>query len=260
MFTIKERNEILERIIKFLKTLDVKLIALVGSCGNDSANKFSDLDIDVVVDKLKIDQALESFKKFVQTMDLFEYFEMIYSEESKLIGAFLNNGLELDICFNSIDEFEKNRKIVARNKIKILLGDKRYEVVKKEKQPFNKNSLSHIGKTAWYNIKNAMFALKRNHLFRAVKEIEDLRNEAVYVYGDVVDIETQHFKSVDKFDENFKQQLAQSYPENLTYDKIKTALFKTLDLFYWVLEKSNADNESVKYKNIFSKLASDIKL
>ena len=260
MFTIDERNEILERIIKFLKTLDVELIALVGSCGNDSADQYSDLDMSVVVDKNKLQEIFNKYEKFVNTMDIFKYFKTTYNEESLLIGAFLNSGLELDVGFNTLHEFEKNRIKTIRNKISVVYGDKSYENVEKIKSNTNNDSLNYIIETAWYNIKNAMVALKREKLFRTVKEIDDFRLIVVETYGKAKNIETKHFRQVDILDNDFKQLLANSYFKEFSYNGLKISLLNTLDLFYWVLEKLNASDESKNYKNIFTKLLREIEL
>ena len=144
MFTVEERKEILERITKFLKTLDVKLIALVGSCGNGSADQYSDLDMSVVVDKNKLQEIFNKYEKFIDTMDIFKYFKTTYNEESLLIGAFLNSGLELDVGFTTLNEFEKNRIKRTQNKISVVYGDKSYENVDKVKSNTNNDSLNYI--------------------------------------------------------------------------------------------------------------------
>lgn len=260
MFTIDERNEILERIIKFLKTLDVELIALVGSCGNDSADQYSNLDMSVVVDKNKLQEIFNKYEKFVNTMDIFKYFKTTYNEESLLIGAFLNSGLELDVGFTTLNEFEKNRIKRTQNKISVVYGDKSYENVDKVKSNTNNDSFNYIIETAWHNIKNAMVALKREKLFRTVKEIDDFRLKVVETYGKAKNIETKHFRQVDNLDNDFKQLLANSYFKEFSYNGLKISLLNTLDLFYWVLEKLNASDESQNYKNMFTKLLREIKL
>ena len=260
MFTVKERNEILERIIKFLKTLDVKLIALVGSCGNGSADQYSDLDMSVVVDKNKLQEIFNKYEKFINTMDIFKYFKTTYNEESLLIGAFLNSGLELDVGFTTLNEFEKNRIKRTQNKISVVYGDKSYENVEIINTNANYDSLNYIIETAWYNIKNAMVALKREKLFRTVKEIDDFRLIVVETYGKAKNIETKHFRQVDNLDNDFKQLLANSYFKEFSYNGLKISLLNTLDLFYWVLEKLNASDESQNYKNMFAKLLREIKL
>lgn len=82
----------------------------------------------------------------------------------------------------------------------------------------------------------------------------------VETYGNAKNIETKHFRQVDTLDNDFKQLLANSYFKEFSYNGLKISLLNTLDLFYWVLEKLNASDESQNYKNMFTKLLREIKL
>ena len=82
----------------------------------------------------------------------------------------------------------------------------------------------------------------------------------VETYGKAKNIETKHFRQVDTLDNDFKQLLANSYFKEFSYNGLKISLLNTLDLFYWVLEKLNASDESQNYKNLFTKLLREIKL
>ncbi len=82
----------------------------------------------------------------------------------------------------------------------------------------------------------------------------------VETYGKAKNIETKHFRQVDTLDNDFKQLLANSYFKEFSYNGLKISLLNTLDLFYWVLEKLNASDESQNYKNMFTKLLREIKL
>ena len=76
----------------------------------------------------------------------------------------------------------------------------------------------------------------------------------VEIYGNAKNIEKKHFRQVDTLDNDFKQLLANSYFKEFSYNGLKISLLNTLDLFYWVLEKLNASDESQNYKNMFTKL------
>lgn len=260
MFTIEEREKTLKALIKYLKTLDVEMIALVGSNGNKSADQYSDIDISIVVNKKKLQKVFDECVRYVQTLDIFKYFKTYYNENSWLIGAFLNNGLELDIGFNTYEEFEKGRLKRPNYKIKIVYGDKSLEKVKAKTETNLTEEIDYLVNEAWYNIKNAMFALKRQKLFRAIKEIDDFRLDIVSAYGRTNGFDTKHFKNVDILDEEFKNKLVNTYFTQLSYNGIKKSLFNSLDLMYWVLIKSKRENEAKNYNQMFNKLAQDIKL
>lgn len=259
MFSPSEREEILENIVNFLKTQKVEIIALVGSNGNGTADEYSDLDLSVATTKTNLKICFDGCVNLIKSFDTFRYFETIYNDESLLVGGFLNSGLEIDIGICTVEEFNKNRIKRAKSKIKIIYGDKSLESVDRKNEQKNKNNC-YLIETAWYNIKNAMVALKRGRLFRAIKEIEELRNDIVCFYGCVNDIESKHFREVDNLDENFKLDLAKSYCKDISYEGVKNSLFNTLDLLYFVLDSSGNDKDRQDYQNLFERLAKDINL
>ncbi len=259
MFSKKEREEILDDIINFLKSQKVEIISVVGSNGTGKADEFSDIDMSVVVSKENLKVCFDNCVKFVKNLDYFRYFETFYNENSMLVGAFLNNGLELDIGFVTIEEFTKNRLKMAKSKIKIVYGDKSLENIESPNKKDN-NKIDDLISTAWYNIKNSMVALKRGNLFRGVKEIEELRIDIVDAYSSRNAIESKHFREVDKLDEEFKTKLAESYLTGVSYNSIKNSLINTLNLLCFVLNKYGYTKDSDDYKNLFNRLFTDINL
>lgn len=264
MFTIEEREIIKDKIVDyFSKDKNVLAVCLVGSNATGDSDEYSDLDISIIVEDEHIKTIWQKFYDDIALNEqIFRYFKLQFNKNSYLVSIFLNNGLEIDIGFTGVEGFiEKN---TSKPNLKYLEAYKKSNFV----IPSTNNLLRYDGmkdlekanSNIWYNFKNAMFALKRNKLFRCAKEIEECRNDIINIITSLNNLESKHFKEVDKLTEENKHKIETTYPKRISYYSLKDALLSTMNLFFEILRNNGFVKEASEYYNLFSKLLHDIKL
>ena len=112
----------------------------------------------------------------------------------------------------------------------------------------------------WYNFKNCIFALKRNRIFRAVNEVEEIRNQIIELYANEYDLEYKHFKDLDNLPANIKQNLKKCFIKEVSYQEIKSALICSLNEFCKYLKKNNLNDKAKSYKEMFENLFKEVSL
>lgn len=262
MFATDERNLIKDQIVKnFSKIKEVDAIYLVGSNATGDADCYSDLDFKIVTKEDCVRRIADKFYNELKDKTIFRKFRVDLGNEI-LVGMFLNNALEIDICFTSLSEFKsKNlnkvnpicKQLYKKENFKSprIVGKKSYDV---------DGLLNNLDNWVWYHLKNAMFALKRNNLFRCLKEIEEARDDLIGVIAGANNVESKHYRQIDKLNKKIKNKIEKTYPKEIAYNNLKLCLFKFMQLLYETFEELGMKLQSEEYKKLFSKLAKDISL
>jgi hypothetical protein len=88
-------------------------------------------------------------------------------------------------------------------------------------------------------------AVNRNQLFRALKELEDLRNVVVEIWASQKGKVAKHFRDVDEADQDFRVHLSSTYPKTIKLNDLAYAFNRTFDLFFKLAEESDPQNKEI---------------
>ena len=263
MFTIDEREIIKKELVDYLSRFDViQSICLVGSNATGKADMYSDLDFTVIVKEDYVKKIWEEFYNDLHNEQIFRKFKVEFGGNEYLVGMFLKNALELDIGFTTLKNFEIKNLNKPNLKYQALYEKDGFRTpVIVSKASYNgKNILEKANTDIWYNFKNAMFALKRNRLFRCLNEIEESRNYIIQIISSLNNLESKHFKQIDDLPEEYKTKIIQTYPSEITYNELKNSLLNIMNLFYETLKSNEKIPQAEEYKCLFAKLMKDINL
>lgn len=261
MFTIDEREMIKKELVDYLSKFDmIQAICLVGSNVTGKADIYSDLDFTVIVKEDCVKKVWEEFYNALHNEQIFRKFKVDFGGNEYLVGIFLKNALELDIGFTTLENFKTKNLNRPNLKYQSVYNKIGFEVpVIVNTAPYDgKKILERANTDIWYNFKNAMFALKRNRLFRCLKEIEESRNYIIQIIASFNNLESKHFKQIDDLDDEYKNKIVQTYPSKITYEELKNSLLNVMNLFYETLKRNGLQEEAEEYQHLFVKLMEDI--
>ena len=263
MFTIEEREVIKQKLVDYLLKFDtIQAIFLVGSNATGKADIYSDLDFTVIVNDDYVEDIWKKFYDVLNNEQIFRKFKVDFGGNEYLVGMFLKNALEMDIGFTTLNNFETKNLKRPNLKYKVLYEKDGFKVpVIISRATYNGlNILEGADSDIWYNFKNAMFALKRNKLFRCINEIEESRNYIVKIIASFNNLESKHFKQIDYIKEEVKTKIEKTYPNQISYEGLKSSLLNVIDLFYETLKMNGKEKQAEEYKSLFEKLMKDINL
>lgn len=263
MFTSNEREDIKTKLVNYLsKYNNVQSICLVGSNATSKADIYSDLDFSIIVKEDCVKELWEEFYNILHDEQIFRKFKVDFGNDEYLVGLFLNNGLELDIGFTIADSFADKNSHKPNLKYKVLYEKDGFETPKVvNNAKFNGlKILEKANNDIWYNFKNAIFALKRNNLFRCLNEVEESRNYLISIIASLNNLESKHFKQIDRLSDYYKKLIMRTYPCKITYKQLKRSLLNVMNLFYIVLRENGLNTEAEEYKQLFTELMKEVKL
>ena len=264
MYSIDERNQTIQKLLKhFSQCEGIEAVVLVGSNARHEADQYSDIDMSIVAKEAYIKKLWLSTEKWLKkNFDFFKHFMQIYSENSLLIGMFLNNGLELDLGFTNRELFASHSINRPTLKQEILYATKDFEIDKKVITADTDVStlIESRVNDMWYNFKNAIFALKRNNLFRAIKEIDEIREKCIQILAKERALESKHFRHVDKFEKNVKDNLKNTFFSKVSYKELKKSLLNNFNMFLDILNCHKREEDAKEYNKLFMQLIKDVKL
>lgn len=265
MYSEIDRKNILDKLVKICKSIeDIDGVILVGSGAEGFTDKWSDIDLSIVIfEEEKTRQVWDKVNEdIISTFDIMKISYNEYEENNFLSAIFLNNYLEIDIGVLSIN------KLVVKKKSWNILYDKSGNIAKRMDETWEKRKIpslnieiEHSVNTVWYHIKNGAFALKREKLYRAVKEIEELRNEIVKIRALKENKVAKHFRDVDDMDKAFLQGLEETFFKEVTINELSKALTNSLDLYFNLIkELSENYEEIIEYEYKLRKLLVELEL
>lgn len=263
MYTEHERQNYINLVVDILKAdSNVLAMFLVGSLGNGTHDKYSDVDITVVVKDNCVKKVYKNFEKHItKNFDCFKYFKTEYNPNSLLYGIFTNSALEIDLGFNNLENFNLTRSKKGSSNILELYSVPSFKL---EKLKANKNKEQNLvearNSDMWYYFKNCIFALKRNKLFRAINELEEIRNNIIEIYAEQQNLIFKHYRNLDNFNEDTKAKIKKLYPKKISIGGLKQTLIYSLNLFCEQLELCGLKTEATQYKTLFTNLIKEVKL
>lgn len=253
MYSEEDRKNILDKLVRIMKSIDdIGGVILVGSGAKGFTDKWSDIDLSIVVlEEKKTRKVWETINhEITSSFNLIKMAFNEYGENNFLSIVFLDNYLELDIGVISINN------LVAKKRPWNVLYDRAGTVAKKmgnswkEKRIFEQSlEIEESLNSIWYHIKNGAFALKRNKLWRATKEIEELRNEIVMVRALQENKVAKHFRDVDDMDGKFLEKLEKTFFKEVTIIELSGALNNCVKLYFDLTKELSINyDETVNYE------------
>lgn len=241
MYTPEERQNILNELINsFENRDDISAVILVGSGSYGFKDNYSDIDIALVYNE---NYPLESvFQKTVDDISSNHNIAVCLNQIGRNLQVILlNNYLELDIGYYSIDTLRTRRKEYK------VIYDKTNSVDAIMERSWNENKDKNMGTTAnvdignelfktdanlWYNIIHTVNAFNRGEKYRCFFELGELRYNIISLLGKRSNVETKRFRNVHSLskEQKIKIDALFIYPENT--EQLKDILCLMLEMFY----------------------------
>ena len=254
MYNEIEREEIFNYIVKeFEKREEVISVIQVGSGAIGYRDKYSDLDFAVVIDDSNIDEIFD--KTFKSISDKYNVFFFDNMHERKLQLFLLDNYLELDIGYYTLDSLyarRENFKVIfdKSNKVNDIMVNTWNEMKEKNKgttQEVNMNKvINFVDKELWYNVLHSIIAFKRNNIYRCYYELQEIKNYAIDLIAKRNNKESKRYRSINELNTEELEMIDYlfSYPKN--YNELEKYLQLALKIIfnefnYW------EDKENINY-------------
>ena len=265
MYDEIDRKEILIKLERMCKSIDdIDGMILVGSGAEGFTDKWSDIDLSIIIcEEEKTRQVWNKInEEIISTFGLIKISYNEYEENDFLSAILLDNYLEIDIGVITIN------KLVAKRKAWSILYDKSGNIAEKMNRTWRErkspnlnfqveNSLDSI----WYHIKNGAFALKREKPYRAIKELEEIRNEIVKIRALQENKIAKHFRDVDDMEKLFLQKLEKTFFKEITINELSKSLINSFNLYFdLVKEISQSSKENIQYEHQLKKLLLELDL
>ncbi len=230
------REEILNRLLIDLRS-DERLAGLlvVGSGAEGFEDEHSDIDLCAVT--TSADDVRSAFEewgvKIREMLHVFHALESVRAANVYLWVIFLDNFLEIDICFLCLDDLRATRNrwrtVFDRSgKIEDFMQSSWENRPKPDLEEAYRSRFDSI----WHCIKHASIAVQRNQPWRAIFELELIRNRAIELRGLREELETKRFRHVDQMPEDFLTDLENTLVLSLRSADIMDALKAATACFF----------------------------
>ena len=201
------REAILDRLLTALRS-DKRItgVVVVGSGAEGFEDIYSDIDVcavTAVVDDVK--PAFQEWGVKIQEMlPMFNSIEVPRSPNVYLWVFLLENFLEIDLCFLCLDDLRATRKRwkTVLDRSGEIEGILQSSWVNRPKPDLEEAYRSRLN-TILHYISHAAVAIHRNQPWRALYEIELIRNQTIELQGLREELETKRFRHVDQMSEDF---------------------------------------------------------
>ncbi|NHJ47926.1 MAG: hypothetical protein FK733_09070 [Asgard group archaeon] len=236
LYTPEERLEIQNSIIKLLQE-DKRIAGVinVGSSVYGFKDEYSDLDFAIVV--FENEDFMDVFNDWRNIMNsnfnIIQSFEVIISPKSTLHGFLLDNYLELDMGFQPESNIYARRKHwqIAFDKTGKLKDIMQETWKKRQKQsPLEKFIFQLDG--SWYHISRTLLAITRDNNWRALKEIENMRDMIVFVIGCRFDLKLDRYQEISELPKEILEDLESLIINKLEKKSLFDALKKATKILY----------------------------
>lgn len=241
------REAILDCLLTALQS-DKRLVGLlvVGSGAEGFEDDHSDIDLCAVT--TSVDDVRPAFqewdKKIRQMLPMFHSLESPRAPNVYLWVFLLENFLEIDLCFLCLNDLR-----ATRNRWKTVFDHSgRIEDImqssweNRPKPNLEEAYCSRIN-SIWHCIKHATIAAQRGQPWRAIYELEQIRDRAIELRGLREELETKRFRHVDQMSEDFLKGLEQTLVLSLKGVDIMNALKAATVCFF---------NEARQYDKILN--------
>ena len=241
------REAILDRLLIALRS-DKRLVGLlvVGSGAEGFEDDHSDIDLCAVT--TSADDVRPAFQewgeKIRQMLPTFHSLESPRAPNIYLWVFFLENFLEIDLCFLCLNDLRATRNrwntIFDRSgRIESIMQSSWENRPKPDLEEAYRFRLSSI----WHCIKHAAIAVQRQQPWRAIYELEQIRDRVIELRGLREELETKRFRHVDQMPEDFLTDLEQTLVLSLKGVDIMNALRAATTCFF---------NEARQYDKILN--------
>ena len=201
------REATLNRLLTALQS-DKRITGLlvVGSGAEGFEDDHSDIDLCAVT--TSADDVQPAFQewgvKIHEMLPVFHSLESVRGPNVYLWVCLLENFLEIDLCFLCLDDLKATRnrwKTVFDHsgKIEGIMQSSWENRPKPDLEEAYRSRLSPI----WHCIKHAAIAVQRQQPWRAIFELEQIRNRTIELRGLRGGLETKRFRHVDQMSEDF---------------------------------------------------------
>ena len=222
-------------VAAFAEDPHVAGLVLVGSGAVGFADPYSDIDLCVVVNEP--DQARHAFDawggRFHEMLRVSEQLESVRGEDVFLWVMLLENFLELDVCFLPLTSLSARRE---RWKVLFDRTDRIAGIMQQSwdarTEPDVRRVYERIIASIWHYVIHGVVAVQRKQYWRALCELEEIRNQTIELLGLRHGIETKRFRDVDRLAPNALHELEGSIVAELTAERLMAAIRHTTHLFF----------------------------
>ncbi|MCQ1529937.1 nucleotidyltransferase domain-containing protein [Lutispora saccharofermentans] len=252
MYTVVERKDALEKLIEIISSMpNVEGCLLVGSGAIGFTDEWSDIDVSVVVYPEENTRAVwnELNKKILDSFSIYKYLLNEYGINNYITVILLKNFLEIDVGVISLNNLSAKReywKVLFDKSSRV--ADKMKNTWENRKYPVLSTEIEQSLNSFWYNFKNAAFAIKRNKSYRAVKELEEIRNEIIRLKAIQEDKISKHYRDVDEMESWFIKRLENTFFGEIDIASLTNCFVSLLDLYFEVVKDMYRNCEVNEYE------------
>ncbi len=235
-FSPIERDEILNRLVTALRNDNrVAGLVVVGSGAEGFEDVYSDIDLCAVT--TLADDVRPAFQewgiKIREMLPIFHSLESVRAVNVYLWVFLLENFLEIDLCFLSLDELHAKRKrwktVFDRSgRIESIMQASWKNRPGPNLEEVYRSRLSVI----LHYIRHAIIAAQRQQPWRAIYELEQIRNQTIELRGLRDRLETKRFRHVDQMSEDFLRNIEQTLVPGLRRIDIMNAVKAATTSFF----------------------------
>lgn len=241
------RAAILDRLLTALRS-DKRLVGLlvVGSGAEGFEDNHSDIDLcAVTTSDADVRPAFQEWgEKIRQMLPMFHSLESPRAPNVYLWIFFLENFLEIDLCFLCLSDLRatRNRWNIVFDRSRKIENIMQSSWEHRPKPDLEKAYCSRLN-AIWHCIKHAAIAVQRQQPWRAIYELEQIRDRVIELRGLREDLETKRFRHVDQMSEDFLTDIEQTLVLSLKGVDIMNALRAATTCFF---------NEARQYDKILN--------
>ncbi|HET6445901.1 MAG TPA: nucleotidyltransferase domain-containing protein [candidate division Zixibacteria bacterium] len=235
-FTEEERQDILNDLLALMGQDDrLSGVILVGSAAEGFDDRFSDIDLSVVVDgEHEVATLFDDWKTRIAALfPVLSVFEVAHSENMFLSGFLLTNILELDIGFLSIKDLlakQRRWKIVfdRSGQIEEIMRSSWENREPSDRESEYRRRLDSI----WHYITHTALSIARGHRWRAIHYLDVVRVRSIELACIRRNLDPHHFRPVHLLPPDFLDQLQGTLPKSAEETEIFRALRASSELFF----------------------------
>ena len=230
------RESTLNRLLTVLRS-DQRIagVLVVGSGAEGFEDVYSDIDLCAVT--TSVDDVRPAFQewgvKIGEMLPVFHSVESVRGANIYLWILLLENFLEIDLCFLCLDDLHarRNRWKTVFDRSGRIEGIMQSSWKNRPKPNLEETYRYRLG-SIWHYISYAAVAVQRDQPWRAVYEIEQIRNQTIELRGLREELETKRFRHVDQMSEDFLTSLEQTLVLSLRSVDLMNALRAATACFF----------------------------
>jgi predicted nucleotidyltransferase len=243
MYTQEERESAFSSTIEKLKSSDlIEGIVQLGSGVTGYKDEFSDIDLMLstpIVDD--INEAREFIRQCFSSLKSIYIKEIQLRENIYLFIAFIENGLEFNVSILPTEQLN------VRSPLWKVVVDKSGKVSEKmevENERFTTNlTTGYVGYDIpfefVYSMRKFHTELKRNNVIYALKMLEAMRDETLYVQAMNENKKLHQFKAYETLSPEFIRKFLETYPSQITNVAISMASDRLKELFIETIKQNS---------------------